>query len=530
MDIVLIIPPRIQDDYGYTPAGPAALSGSLIDAGYTSKVIDFNTRLDDMYSHDPKLLSKVENFFMYYDFYNKTSFDEVEKYIVECVDEIIALNPNWVGISVFSYNSHRATRLMSIKIKERNPNIKIVIGGGGIASDFKFPEALKEQGIIDAYIRGEAELSIVELLQGKEDASGLNGMPIKQIDDIDDLAYPDYSDYALSDYTNTKGLIAIPITGSRGCVAHCSFCDVARQWPKYRYRSGDSIADEIEHHISTYNVNAFRFTDSLVNGSMKAFNDMCERLSAYRKKIPKDKRFFWDGHYMIRNSRAMPAETYDLMADAGAKTLLIGVESGSQNVRDHMKKLYKEEDLEFTLENLSRVGVSCRMLMIVGYPTETEQDFQDTVDMFTKYQKYTLDGTIEHVNLGLTLNLLPGTPLDINKEQDNIVKLNNHINDWVCLDNPTLTYKERLKRRIFIQKHIKELGYVIFEEDNYTKQLFSSCLEIQKFDVNSTTVIKDSNFSFDSTSGTLSSNEVNLVDDEQETISTAIDIATIHKS
>ena len=194
MDIVLIIPPRIQDDYGYTPAGPAALSGSLIDAGYTSKVIDFNTRLDDMYSHDPKLLSKVENFFMYYDFYNKTSFDEVEKYIVECVDEIIALNPNWVGISVFSYNSHRATRLMSIKIKERNPNIKIVIGGGGIASDFKFPEALKEQGIIDAYIRGEAELSIVELLQGKEDASGLNGMPIKQIDDIDDLAYPDYSD------------------------------------------------------------------------------------------------------------------------------------------------------------------------------------------------------------------------------------------------------------------------------------------------------------------------------------------------
>lgn len=533
MDIVLIIPPRIQDDYGYTPAGPSALSGSLMDAGFTTKVIDFNSRLDDLYTNEPEKLASIENFFMYYDFYNYGVFEEVEKYIIECAKEIISYSPEWLGISVFSYNSHRATRLISIKVKELCPTIKIVIGGGGIASDFTFPESLKEQKIIDAYIRGEGELSIVGLLNGKTDVSGLNGMPVKQIDDIDSLPYPDYSDYDLVGYTNVKGLLAVPVTGSRGCVAHCSFCDIARQWPKYRFRSGHSIATEIKHYINTYGVNAFRFTDSLINGSMKAFVDMCKELTTIRESLPEEEKFTWDAHFIIRNKRAMPAEVYDIMASAGAGTLLMGVESGSQNVRNHMKKMFNEEDLEFTMEQLARVGVRCRILIIVGYPTETEEDFQETVDMFEKYQKYALNGsipTIEHVNLGLTLNLLPLTPLDKEKEKNNIVKLNNHINDWICLDNPTLTYKERIKRRIFLQKHVQDLGYVVFEEKNYRKQLFSACLEIQKLDYTTNdmvaNIISDSDFEIDLDTGTLTNNSITTANDN----TTAINITTVTKS
>jgi anaerobic magnesium-protoporphyrin IX monomethyl ester cyclase len=536
MDIVLIIPPRIQDDYGYTPAGPSALSGSLIEAGFTSKVIDFNTRLDDMYEHDPKTLAGIENFFMYYDFYNANVFNNVAQYIINCAEEIISYSPRWLGISVFSYNSHRATRLISIKVKELCPDIKVVIGGGGIASDFTFPETLQEQGIIDAYIRGEGEIAIVDLLKKKTTVSGLNGMPIEQIDDIDSLPYPDYSDYKLTNYQNVKGLLAVPITGSRGCVAHCSFCDIARQWPKYRFRSGHSIAREVTHYIETYGVNAFRFTDSLINGSMKAFIDMCKGLTTIRNSLPEEEKFTWDAHFIVRNKRAMPAYVYDLMASAGAGTLLIGIESGSQDVRNHMKKMFNEEDLEFTMAQISRVGVRCRMLIIVGYPTETEKNFQETVDMFTKYRKYALNGIVEHVNLGLTLNLLPGTPLDKDKKKHNIVKLNNHVNDWICLDNPTLTYKERLKRRIFLQKHITELGYVAFEERNYRKQLFSACLEVQRLDYTtediSQEIIKGSDFEFNSEKGTLSNKNVSLVDNyrkEENDDETSINITTLNK-
>jgi len=501
MNIVLVIPPRIKDDFGYTPAGVAALKGSLSAAGFSSKILDFNSELDYRYESDSSTLTTIENFFMYYDFYNPHVFVEVEKYLTDCANTILSHNPQWVGISVFSYNSHRSTRLLSIKLKQINPDIKIVIGGGGIATDYSFPEALYEQRIIDAYIRGEGELSLVELLKDNMDYPGINGLPPVQIDDIESLAYPDYSDYGLQTYKNKRGLVAIPVTGSRGCVARCSFCDVASQWPKYRFRSGNSIATEIKSHSELYKAKEFRFTDSLVNGSMSAFRNMCQQLAEYRMSLDKEDRFVWDGQFIVRGKSTMPPEDFDVLAESGAKTLLIGVESGSQNVLDHMKKMYKTADLDYTVEQLHRVGVQCRFLMIVGYPTETESDFQETLDMFTKYQKYA-GSTIQQVNLGLTLNLLPHTPLDDNKEQNNIIKLNNHINDWICLDNPTLTYQERLRRRIYIQKFVIELGYNVFEEENYRKQLFSSLNEMQSYNTTSATYVSG-NFKYDSSTGEL---------------------------
>ena len=141
--------------------------------------------------------------------------------------QIVDLNPKWLGISVFSYNSQRATRLLAVRVKYYNPKIKIVIGGAGIYTDKKFPEGLLKTNIIDAFIRGEGELSIVELLKGNLNYPGINGKDPVQIDDVDSIPFPEYDDYELQTYTNKKGLVALPITGSRGCVRRCSFCDIA---------------------------------------------------------------------------------------------------------------------------------------------------------------------------------------------------------------------------------------------------------------------------------------------------------------
>ena len=501
IDLVLAIPPRIQDDFGYTPAGAALLKGSIVNAGFSCKIVDLNAELDHIFSLDPEnnLNQAVDNFFLYYNFYNETTWSFVSVLIQKWAQRLVDLNAEWIGLSVFSYNSQRATRLLAIKIKELDPNVKIMIGGSGIATDFTFAETLYEQKIIDAYVRGEGELAIVNILNGKYDSPGINGIPAKQIDDIGNIPYPDYDDYELQTYTNKKGLVALPITGSRGCVRHCTFCDVASMWPSYRYRKGEDIASEIKHQVNKYGINAFRFTDSLINGSMKAFKDMIFTLADYRKSLPEDLKFTWDTHYIVRPQQHMPKEYFDIMKEAGCGTLLIGVESGSQSVRDHMKKGYKQEELDYNLEQFSRVGISTRFLMIVGYPTETLQDFQDTMDMFEKYQHYAQDGTIEEVNLGLTLNLLPNTPLHDNLEKYRIQTFTDHINDWICLDNPTLTYKERLRRRITVQSHIEKLGYRVFEAKNYTKQLFSTYQEIKK--IKSVNTVEIDNFKFDREKG-----------------------------
>jgi radical SAM superfamily enzyme YgiQ (UPF0313 family) len=249
-------------------------------------------------------------------------------------------------------------------------------------------------------------------------------------------------------------------------------------WPKYKFRDGKNIAEEIKYQVERHGVNAFRFTDSLINGSLKAFKDMIKELAEYRMKLPEHRRFIWDSHFIVRGPRDLKPEIFDLMRDSGAGTMLMGVESGSQRVRDHMKKGFTQDELDYCMEQFARTGIKTRFLMIVGYPTETEEDFQKSLDMFTEYKSYCDQGIIEEVNLGLTLNLLPNTPLTADLKKYNIVQEIKHINNWVCLTNPSMDYKERLRRRIYLQQHIENLGYKVFESKNYTNQLFLAWNEV----------------------------------------------------
>jgi hypothetical protein len=111
--------------------------------------------------------------------------------------------------------------------------------------------------------------------------------------------------------------------------------------------------------------------------------------------------------------------------------------------------------------------------------------------MFTNYKHYCDTKIIEEVQLGITLNLLPRTPLTDNKEKYDIVQNSNHINDWVCRTNPTLNFKERLKRRIYLQEHVERLGYTVFNSKNHTKQLFIAWNDLMHNQTNQQTKIVD---------------------------------------
>jgi len=86
---------------------------------------------------------------------------------------------------------------------------------------------------------------------------------------------------------------------------------------------------------------------------------------------------------------------------------------------------------------------------------------------------------VEEVNLGLTLNLLPDTPLYNKAEEFGLATTKDHINDWICVQNPTLDFKERLKRRIEAQYYIEKLGYKVFESKNYTRALSIAWSEVE---------------------------------------------------
>ncbi len=159
---------------------------------------------------------------------------------------------------------------------------------------------------------------------------GIGNNNFVQIDDLDSQLWPDYSYYNLSDYENKE----LGIVGSRGCVRNCTFCDVAKTSPKYRYRSGKNIAQEIIKHYETHGVTDFYFNDSLVNGSYKAFNDMCNALINYKFENP----ISWSGQYIIRPKSSTPKDHFQMLQASGCKMLFTGIESGCDRVRFELGK------------------------------------------------------------------------------------------------------------------------------------------------------------------------------------------------
>ena len=500
--VALAIAPRIQDDFGYTPAGASLVKAAIVKAGHECKIFDFNADLEHSFS-DKTDLVPIDNWFLNHNFYSEKVFTEVWQLGQRWVDKIMEYNPTHVGISVFSYNSQRATLLLSTLVKARDPNIQIFMGGAGLNTDNNFGPFCMNLKVMDCWIRGEGELSVPAYLSGNLDHPGINGRAPQQIDKIDDLEFPDYSDYELATYTNKKGLVALPITGSRGCVRACTFCDVASMWPKYKYRSGQSIAKEIKTQHKRYGAKAFRFTDSLINGSMKAFRDMTYELSEYRMAMKSEDRFIWDSHFIVRSRKQMPPEDFKRMAESGAGTLLIGVESGSPLVRKHMQKGYSDEDLHYSLGEIFKNNIKVRFLMIIGYATETQEDFEQTLRFFDRYAEFGRKGLVEEVNLGLTLNLLPNTPLYNKAEEFGLATTKDHINDWICVQNPTLNFKERLKRRIEAQYYVEKLGYKVFESKNYTRALSIAWSEVENIKKDKIKKIDASKIKFDREKGSL---------------------------
>lgn len=469
--IVLVSIPRLTVDGA--PLSIAQLKPGIVNAGFDCTCVDVNIKLRNYLTFEQFL--EIDNYFQadlryigrggdneidflgFHDGRLKelSCLEQYKDYIKTETQKLLDLNPTWIGFSVFSVNSVIPAIDFCKEVRKRNDKIKIVLGGSGVSSfglgtAANFGEFMFENDLTDYYISGEGELSIVELLK-----SG-SVPPQKQIDDLDSIGFADYSDFNLYDY-NANGLVYI--TGSRGCVRDCTFCDIKSLWKKYRYRSGEHIAQEVIEAYNKWGSIEFYFTDSLINGNVKEFMKFCTILAEEKDKGNLPDELSFGGQYICRPKKQVKEEHYKIMARAGMYNLSVGIESGSDAVLADMKKQIKRTDYDFMLEMFSKYGIRTNLLMVVGYPTETENDFQQTLDMFKDYKKYSDNGIIWGLNLGKTLVVLPGARLGYESERWDIHW--DEDGNWISRLNPTLTYNERVKRRIKANRLCEELGYVI---------------------------------------------------------------------
>jgi radical SAM superfamily enzyme YgiQ (UPF0313 family) len=143
-----------------------------------------------------------------------------------------------------------------------------------------------------------------------------------------------------------------------------------------------------------------------------------------------------------------------------------------------MKKKFSNADIDHAMERIQFYGIRCTWLLIVGYPTETEEDFEQTLDLLRRYQPMGLDRTIDTVALGVTLGIIPGSPLYNLRESLNIVSMiPGHEDDSMTWKNDNSDFSDRVRRRIRAEEEIRRLGYNSWIGDNDLVQFFEKKLE-----------------------------------------------------
>jgi len=395
---------------------------------------------------DPKIIDTIMNSFDH-------SFSDIS-------------NVSWIGISVFSFVNARLTeQLLNFFKQKLNKNIKIVIGGNGCSSSLasfnqqQFGEYCLEKKIADFVIYADGEYALKELLSGNTEYPGINFNNPQQIKNLDELPLPDYTSMDFSKYEDSR----ILVTGSRGCVRKCTFCDIELTWPKYAYRNPELIVDEMRKHVNELGITNFEFTDSLINGSGKNFDKFNELLANAKEKEPEMKNVTYMGQAICKNKSGMKPHVYELMHHAGCKLLTVGIESFSERVRSHMKKKFSDSDIDYHLEQSSRWGIPNVFLMIVGYPTETRSDHRSQLKSIRKYADYAKTGAIHMLRWGLTMHIYEDTPITRYTEELKLMHTGHEHHDslftWVSGVNPGLDLKERIRRRLEVHELSHAMGY-----------------------------------------------------------------------
>lgn len=372
-------------------------------------------------------------------------------------------NPEYIGLSIFTNESIDFTNILVYSIRKYLPDVKIILGGRGLelicgVENIPYYQKYFNHSMADLIIVGDAEESLINALNenatgiyysGQQTKEDLLNIPIPNWDDYNFDLYKSFKDYSIQEDNDHKGEDPryIAVTGSKGCIRKCTFCDVSSFWPKYIYRDGNAIAEEIIAGYRKTGIINFKFTDNLMNGSIKQYRIMNQTLA---NTIPNTIKY--SGYAIFRGQSELSEDDFATAKRAGCKHWSVGVESGSERVRYHMMKKFNNNELDYSVRQLHKNNISQSWLLMVGYPTETEIDFLETLDLLERYKHLNKNAMI-NVSFTATFQVLHNSPLinDSSLRESLGIQYNHSKHNlsrffWTCSSNPENTFIERYQR------------------------------------------------------------------------------------
>lgn len=468
--IKLIMPPRsfLYEGYGLIsipPLGIAYLSSFLKKKGY-------DVELDDL---DIKIISDKNLFDNLLDLQKKYNSKDLEDFLLgntsnpylEEVTELLLQNVDYkgwdiIGFSLIESSAVDFALLLSKKIKETT-KAKIIFGGS--CADLFIKE---KYNFVDYVILGPGEKFLLDALYQIENKPQ-NNMPIclfpKLIPDFTGLPLSCYRNMPeRGQFSNVGKILILPYTWAWGCQYKCSFCGNSLNEGHVSLKPVNEVVNELKELSQKKETKYFFILNEYVHSDSKHSSKLCREI----KKQDLDIK--WCGSARCN----IDTNLVSLLQEAGCCYLFFGLESASDNILKKMRKGYNKEIAERTIRTVSRAGIWVNASIIVGFPNETEEDFNETfnfvdrnhefLDQISVSKFYLVDSAITNEPKDFGIEIIENSGVDKNSSRETFSY--NEINgfSWEELKKVKERRFHKLLKLFYLHKSIPEK---IFRSSTY---------------------------------------------------------------
>ncbi len=293
------------------------------------------------------------------------------------------------------------------RIKDANPKIKVAFVGPHVTV---LPEqSLRDGSAIDFVVRKEFDHAVKEFAEGKpldqilgvsyrKNGSVAHNADRPQLQDLDSLPHVTdiyHRDLDVRRY-NVPFLLNpyVSLYTTRGCPAQCTFC----LWPQttsghaWRKRSSDDVAREMAKAKEYWPyVKEFFFDDDTFNIQKARTIELCEKL--------KPLKLTWSCTSRVTTDY----ETLKAMKEAGCRLMIVGYESGDQQILKNIKKGATLERARQFTKDAHKLGLVIHGDFILGLPGETRETIKNTIAFAKELDVETIQVSMAHAYPGTEL-------------------------------------------------------------------------------------------------------------------------------
>lgn len=407
-EIILFRPiEKFSRIFGRYPLGLIYIATSLVDKGFTVKIIDMETCRDWLTA----LKSAIGS------------------------DTICA------GISVMTGYQIKGALDFSRELKKIK-SIPVVWGG---LHPSLLPEQTLENDLVDIVVIGEGEKRFLELVTNIKNNEGLDNIkgimfkrngeikytnPEGDFYELDNLPIPAYDLIDFEYYSSGKRRFmgnkkrVVDLNTDRGCPYRCAFCyNIKFNKRRWRAISAERLLDIIGDIRRRYNVDAINFVADNFFVDKNRVYDICKGMIDRKFDIK------WHSDMRIDTFLQYETELIELIKKSGCTTLTFGVESGSDRILNLIQKDISRDNVLKANQKAKDFNFMINYHFMIGFPEEEKKDIIETMKLIwiLKRDKNTvIYGPSTYVPY-------PGTPL-----YDRCLKLGfappNRLEDWVDYD------------------------------------------------------------------------------------------------